>query len=54
MDRGYNDYRLFERWSAEGVRLVTRMKTNAECDVREERLHPWPMGGEGGVEQASS
>jgi len=30
MDRGYNDYRMFERWSAEGVGFVTRLKSNAE------------------------
>lgn len=30
MDRGYNDYRMFERWSAEGVGFVTRLKKNAE------------------------
>jgi len=29
MDRGYNDYRLFARWSAEGVGFVTRLKKNA-------------------------
>jgi hypothetical protein len=30
MDRGYVDYRLFERWTAEGVFFVTRMKKNAD------------------------
>lgn len=29
MDRGYNDYRLFERWTSEGVGFVTRLKKNA-------------------------
>lgn len=29
MDRGYNDYRLFARWTAEGVGFVTRLKKNA-------------------------
>lgn len=30
MDRGYTDYRLFERWSAEGIGFVTRLKKNAD------------------------
>src|SRR5216683_57374 len=29
MDRGYIDYRLFNRWSTEGVYFVTRLKENA-------------------------
>jgi hypothetical protein len=29
MDRGYNDYRLFARWTAEDVGFVTRLKKNA-------------------------
>jgi len=28
-DRGYNDYALFGRWTAQGVYFVTRMKDNA-------------------------
>jgi IS4 transposase len=36
MDRGYNDYHLFERWSAEDVGFVTRMKKNADWYIREE------------------
>jgi hypothetical protein len=28
-DRGYNDYRLFAQWTAQGVFFVTRMKDNA-------------------------
>jgi hypothetical protein len=28
-DRGYNDYALFGRWTAQGVYFVTRMKENA-------------------------
>jgi len=32
-DRGYNDYALFGRWTAEGVYLVTRMKDNALYEV---------------------
>ncbi len=37
MDRGYIDYRMFERWSAEGVGFVTRLKKNAEFYELEER-----------------
>jgi IS4 transposase len=33
MDRGYNDYRLFGRWTAEAVIFVTRMKSNAHYEV---------------------
>jgi hypothetical protein len=29
MDRGYIDYRLFNRWTTEGVYFVTRLKENA-------------------------
>jgi len=32
-DRGYNDYTLFGRWTAQGVYFVTRMKDNALYDV---------------------
>jgi Domain of unknown function (DUF4372)/Transposase DDE domain len=32
-DRGYNDYALFGRWTAQGVYFVTRMKDNALYDV---------------------
>ena len=42
MDRGYNDYHLFERWSAEGVSFVTRPKKNADIYIIE-RL-PVPEG----------
>jgi Transposase DDE domain/Domain of unknown function (DUF4372) len=37
MDRGYNDYRLFECWSEQKVGFVTRMKSNAEYFVSEDR-----------------
>lgn len=40
-DRGYNDYRLFARWTAEGVSFVTRMKDNAVYAVVED--HPVPQ-----------
>jgi hypothetical protein len=33
IDRGYNDYRLFETWSEQKVGFVTRLKTNAEYFV---------------------
>lgn len=29
MDRGYNDYHLFEKWTKQGVYFVTRLKDNA-------------------------
>lgn len=35
MDRGYNDYRLFEAWSEQKVGFVTRLKSNAEYFVTE-------------------
>ena len=37
MDRGYNDYRLFERWTSEGVGFITRLKKNAMRASHEER-----------------
>ena len=43
-DRRYNDYRLFARWSDEGVFFVTRMKDNAQFEVHEER-EPLSPGG---------
>lgn len=39
-DRGYNDYRLFARWSEQGVYFVTRMKDNAQYRVMENRAVP--------------
>jgi IS4 transposase len=33
MDRGYNDYRLFEAWTEQKVGFVTRLKANAEYFV---------------------
>lgn len=35
MDRAYNDYVLFNRWTEEGVYFVTRMKSNAQYQVVE-------------------
>lgn len=39
-DRGYNDYRLFAKWTNASVYFVTRMKDNALFDVVEERAVP--------------
>jgi len=39
-DRGYNDYHLFAKWTAEGVFFVTRQKGNAIYTVIEERTTP--------------
>ena len=36
MDRGYNDYALFGRWTDEGIHFVTRLKDNAAYEVLEE------------------
>jgi hypothetical protein len=35
-DRGYNDYRLFARWTQTGVFFVTRMMANAKFEVVKE------------------
>jgi hypothetical protein len=40
MDRGYNDYGLFARWTAEEIYFVTRMKENAAYEVVEEFAIP--------------
>jgi IS4 transposase len=37
MDRGYNDYALFGRWTREGVYFVTRMKRPSAYEVIETR-----------------
>jgi hypothetical protein len=39
-DRGYNDYRLFGKWTEAGVFFVTRMKDNTRFDVIEQRPVP--------------
>lgn len=39
-DRGYNDYGLFGKWTAQGVFFVTRMKDNALYEVAETREVP--------------
>jgi hypothetical protein len=40
MDRAYNDYELFETWTAKGIFFVTRMKRNADFEVVEHREPP--------------
>jgi len=39
-DRGYNDYRLFAKWTDAGVYFVTRMKDNTLFEVVEEHVVP--------------
>jgi hypothetical protein len=39
-DRGYNDYRLFAKWTEAGVYFVTRMKDNALFEVVGEHAVP--------------
>ena len=39
-DRGYNDYRLFAKWTDAGVYFVTRIKDNALFEVVEECAVP--------------
>lgn len=46
MDRAYTDYRMFGRWTTQGVFFVTRMKSNARYTV----IHTIP-GGSRGVRQ---
>jgi hypothetical protein len=41
MDRGYIDYRLFNRWTTKGVYFVTRLKENANFWDFEDRDNPW-------------
>lgn len=40
MDRGYNDYHLFERWCEAGVYFVSRLKENANYIVVDRRSVP--------------
>ena len=40
MDRGYNDYGLFFRWTTEEIYFVTRLKENAAYEVIEELAVP--------------
>jgi hypothetical protein len=39
-DRGYNDYRLFAKWTEQGVYFVTRMKENALYQIVQKRPVP--------------
>jgi hypothetical protein len=39
-DRGYNDYRLFAKWTEAEVFFVTRMKDNARFEVVDDRPPP--------------
>jgi hypothetical protein len=43
-DRGYNDYRLFAKWTDAQVFFVTRMKDNAQFEVLEKRDPPRNRG----------
>lgn len=40
MDRGYIDYKLFSRWTKEGIRFVTRLKAKADYVAWEDRPVP--------------
>jgi hypothetical protein len=42
MDRGYNDYALFGKWTDRGVFFVTRLKDNAAYEVVESAMGPLP------------
>ena len=42
MDRGYNDYGLFGKWTDAGVFFVTRLKDNAAYEVVETAMGPLP------------
>jgi hypothetical protein len=37
-DRGYNDYRLFDRWTQAGIYFVSRQKSNASFEQRGQRV----------------
>jgi hypothetical protein len=42
MDRGYNDYQLFGKWTDWNVFFVTRLKENAAYEVVESAMGPLP------------
>jgi hypothetical protein len=42
IDRGYNDYTLFAKWTERGVFFVTRLKDNAAYQVVESAMGPLP------------
>ncbi len=37
MDRAYNDYGMFSKWTKGGISFVTRLKSNAVYEVVEQR-----------------
>jgi hypothetical protein len=43
-DRGYNDFKLFGDWTAQGVLFVTRMKDGTQYEVIEEHEPPQNRG----------
>jgi hypothetical protein len=44
MDRGYNDYSMFGRWTEQRIYFVTRLKRNATYRVIERRRAPKHLG----------
>ena len=42
VDRGYNDYALFGKWTDGDVFFVTRLKENAAYEVKESAMGPLP------------
>jgi len=42
LDRGYNDYALFGKWTQRGVFFVTRLKNNTAYEVVESAFGPLP------------
>ncbi len=40
MDRGYNDYDLFAKWTEDQIYFVTRLKNNADYVVFEDKVPP--------------
>jgi len=39
-DRGYIDYEMFHQWTNKGVYFVTRLKSNAQYEILDERTPP--------------
>jgi hypothetical protein len=44
VDRGYNDYKLFNTWNNAGIRFVSRVKEQARYDVVEDHIVPEEHG----------
>ncbi|CAO0822912.1 transposase [Desulfarculales bacterium] len=40
LDRGYQDYALFGKWTGQGISFVTRLKSNAVLEVMANRSEP--------------